>query len=291
MVSIVHKRLMVFLVFLAAGFVLLIVLAWALQERIAFQPPRPPFPDPGSTSRVDYTARDGQHLFAYIVGHPDKSTPLMIVFHGNADLSVRMIGWAHEVLERTGIPVMLAEYRGYMGIEGRPTYAGVGMDAEAAYVYAHEKLAIPDTSISLFGHSLGSAVAAELAVKHPPRLLILESPFTSARDMAAAMVGSWFTSSVWSFVSRLHFNTVSIVGSLDVPVSVAHGGRDRVVPSRMGEAVYQKARVKGKWFFVPDAGHSDLRVRGGEAYWKWITESLEPLMARNQKRPGSPDLF
>ena len=279
MASIVYKRLMAFIAFLAALFVLLIILAWALQERIAFQPPRSPFPDPGSTARVDYTASDGQHLFAYVIGHPHKSTPLVIAFHGNADLSVRMIDWAHEVLDRTGIPVMLAEYRGYMGIEGRPTYAGVGLDAEAAYTYAHEQLGIPDSSIALFGHSLGTAVAAELAVKHPPRALILESPFTSARDMATAMVGSWFTSSVWSFVSRLHFDTVSIVESLGLPVSVAHGGRDRVVPSRMGKAVYQKARVKGKWFFVPDAGHSDLRVRGGEGYWEWISGSLETLTA------------
>lgn len=280
MASIVYKRLMAFIAFLAGSFVLLIVLAWAFQERIAFQPPGSPFPNPGSTTRVDYTARDGQRLFAYIVGHPDKSTPLVIAFHGNADLSVRMIDWAHEILERTGIPVMLAEYRGYMGIEGRPTYAGVGMDAEAARTYAHEKLGIPDTRIALFGHSLGSAVAAELAAKHPVRALILESPFTSARDMAAAMVGPWFTSSVWSLVSRLHFNTASIVKSLNIPVSVAHGGHDRVVPSRMGEAVYQEARVKGKWLFIPDAGHNDLRLHGGERYWEWITGALEPLTDR-----------
>src|SRR6185503_16272378 len=143
MASIAYKRLMVILGLLAGGFVLVIVMAWALQERIAFQPPRSPFPDPGSTTRVDYIARDGQRLFAYVIGQPDKSTSLIIAFHGNADLSVRMIDWAHEVFERTAIPVMLAEYRGYMGIEGRPTYEGVGMDAEAAYAFAHG-LGVPD---------------------------------------------------------------------------------------------------------------------------------------------------
>jgi len=280
MASIAYKRLMAFLAFLAAGFVLLIILAWTLQERIAFQPPRPPFPDPESTTRVDYVARDGQHLFAYVVGNPDRSTPLLIAFHGNADLAVRMIDWAREVLDRTGVPVMLAEYRGYMGIGGRPTYEGVGLDAEAAYAFARDQLGVPADRIALFGHSLGTAVASELAVKHPPRALILESPFTSARDMAAAMIGSWFTSSVWSFVSRLHFDTISNVEHLDVPVSVAHGGRDRVVPARMGETVYQKARVKGKWFFIPDAGHNDLRIRGEERYWEWISGALEPLAIR-----------
>src|SRR5215216_495429 len=277
MASIAYQRLVAFLAFVAAGFVLLIVLAWTLQERIAFQPPRSPFPDPGSTTRVDYTARDGQHLFAYIVGHPDKSTPLLIAFHGNADLAVRMIDWAHDVVERTCVPVMLAEYRGYMGIKGRPTYEGVGLDADAAYVFARDQINVPAGHIALFGHSLGTAVASELAAKYPPPVLILESPFTSARDMAASMIGSWFTSSVWSFVSRLHFDTSFIVESIDVPVSVAHGGRDRVVPSWMGKAVFQKARVKGEWLFIADAGHNDLRIRGGERYWKWITAALEPL--------------
>jgi len=280
MASIAHQRLMVILVFLVAGFLLLIVLAWTLQERIAFQPPPPPYPDPASTTRVEYTARDGQRLFAYVVGDPGQSGGLLIAFHGNADLAVRMIDWAHELFERTGVAVMLAEYRGYMGIEGRPTYEGVGLDAEATYAFVHDSLGVPPDRIAFFGHSLGTAVAAELAVKHRPQALILESPFTSARDMASAMIGNWFTSSVWSFVSRLHFDTSSIVQELHIPVSVAHGGSDRVVPPRMGEEVYQKARIKGEWLFVPDAGHNDLRLKAGDRYWKWLTDALEPLTIR-----------
>jgi fermentation-respiration switch protein FrsA (DUF1100 family) len=164
-----------------------------------------------------------------------------------------------------------------MGIEGKPTYAGVGQDAEAAYAFARDSLHVNPRQVVFFGHSLGTAVAAELAARHPPAALVLESPFTSARDMAAAMVGNWFTSTIWSLVSRLHFNTSAIVESLDVPVSVAHGGRDRVVPSHMGKTVYEKARVKGEWLFVAEAGHNDLQLRGGERYWGWLTNSLAPL--------------
>lgn len=271
---------MAFLALLAAGLVLLIVLAWTLQERIAFQPPRGPYPDPGSTTRVDYSASDGQRLFGYVVGSPVRSGPMIIAFHGNADLSVRMIGWAQDIVMRTGVPVLLAEYRGYMGIEGRPTYDGVGRDAEAAFAFAGDSLHANPGQLAFFGHSLGSAVASELAARHPPAVLVLESPFTSARDMAAMMVGPWFTSTIWSLVSRLHFDTSTIVESLEVPVSVAHGGRDRVVPSRMGKTVYEKAHVKGEWLFIPDAGHSDLELRGGERYWKWLTDSLAPLKTK-----------
>lgn len=277
MASIARKRLMAILAFLVGVFLVLIILVWVLQERIAFQPPRGPYPDAGSIHRVEYNASDGQHLFAYVVGDPAAPGGLLLAFHGNADLAVRMIDWAQEIAKRTGITVMLAEYRGYMGLSGRPSYDGVGRDAEAAYSYATNSLHISPARIAYYGHSLGTAVSSELATKHPPQALILESPFTSARDITGMMFGSWFTSTIWPFASRIHFNTASIVQSLDVPVSVAHGGNDHVVPFRMGEEVYRKARVKGKWLFVPDAYHSDLRIRGGERYWGWMTEALEPI--------------
>ena len=274
---------MTILAALLTVFLLVGVLAWVYQERIAFQPPRGPYPDPGETRHVRYTADDGQVLFAYVVGEPSSSRGALIVFHGNADIAVRSIDWAQDIVERTGLFVMLAEYRGYMGLEGKPSYEGARHDSRAAYRYAIDSLGVKRERLAFYGHSLGSAVAAELAVDHPPRVLILESPFTSARDMAASMVGSWFTATLWRFVSRVHFDTGRIVESLDVPVSVAHGGRDLIVPSRMGESVYRRARRKGEWFFVPHAGHNDLRITGGDGYWEWLTRSLDPLTLEKTK--------
>ena len=262
---------------LVSVFLLVGVLAWVFQERIAFQPPRGPYPDPGIVQRVSYSARDGQPLFAYVIGEPTTPRGILLVFHGNADLAVRSIDWAQEVVKRTGAAVMLAEYRGYMGLEGRPSYEGARHDAEAAYRYATDSLQAEKERLAFYGHSLGSAIAAELAVDHPPRALLLESPFTSARDMATSMVGTWFTVILWRFVSRIHFDTARIVESLDVPVSVAHGGGDLIVPWRMGEEVYRRARRKGEWFFIPHASHNDLRVIGGDGYWEWLTRSLAQL--------------
>ena len=279
MVSIARRTLMTVLAFLVSAFLAVAILAWMFQERIAFQPPRGPYPDPGTVRRVDYSAADGQRLFAYLIGEPADSSGLLVVFHGNADIAVRSIDWAHDVVKRTGISVMLVEYRGYMGLDGRPSYKGAGHDAQAAYRLATDELHVLPQQIAFYGHSLGSGIATELAATHPPRALLLEAPFTSARDMAAAMMGRWFTSTVWKVVSRVHFDTRRVVESLDVPVSVAHGGRDIIVPSRMGDTVYRNARVKGKWLFIPDAGHNDLRIRGGEEYWRWLAESLEPLVS------------
>jgi uncharacterized protein len=259
------------------GFFFLLFSVWAFQEKIAFQPERPPFPDHGNATRVEYSAPDGQKLFAYIVGNPGNAPGLVIAFHGNADLAVRWLEWAHQIEARTGLAVMLPEYRGYMGIEGRPTYENVRHDAEGAFIYARDILEIPLDRFAFFGHSLGSAVAAELALEHPPRALLLEAPFTSAEDMAVMIAGRWLVSGVWRLVSRLHFDTERIVASSDTPVSVVHGGRDTVVPFRMGEAVYSAAKTKGAWLSVPGASHSDLRYVTGEPYWKWAEDALRPL--------------
>jgi fermentation-respiration switch protein FrsA (DUF1100 family) len=283
MASIV-RRLMQGFVLLAVILLLLVAAmslgVWYFQERITFQPQRPPFPDDSGVEKVEYTAADGQHLFAYIVGKAGPERSLLLAFHGNADLAIRQVEWAHEITRRTGVPVMLAEYRGYMGLPGRPTYDGSQLDSEAAYRFAIDKLDVSPARIALFGHSLGTAVASELAVRHPPAALLLQSPFTSARDMAALIAGHWTTSITWRFFSRVHYDTIKSVHEIDSPVSVAHGEKDRVIPFRMGEAVYRAARVKGRWLSVPTGTHSDLPIRGGDAYWGWLVSSLEPLTSK-----------
>lgn len=254
--------------------VLLIVLVSVFQERIAFQPQGPPYPAANGAHRVDYSAADGQRLFAYLVGEPAVDKPLLIAFHGNADMAVLQLDWANEILRRTGVPVMLAEYRGYAGLPGKPTYEGSQLDADAAYAFATNRLHSHPTSIAYFGHSLGSAVAAELAARHRPSVLILQSPFTSARDMAKSVLGHRPSKVGWDLFSRIHFDTIERVRNLDAPVSVAHGGRDRLIPMRMGKAVFDSARVKGKWLLVPNASHNDVSIRGDEDYWQWLELSL-----------------
>jgi fermentation-respiration switch protein FrsA (DUF1100 family) len=256
----------------------MLVMVWVFQERIAFQPPAGPWPSPTDARRVEYQARDGQQLFGYLVGDPDSSRSLLLSFHGNADLAVWQIDWAEEVVRRTGVPVLLAEYRGYMGLSGRPTYEGSRLDAEAAHTFARTRLGVPADRIAVFGHSLGSAVATELAAREQPAALLLQSPFTSAQDMAARMTGYRPADFLWRVISRLHFDTGAKVTQIEAPVSVAHGSDDRLIPPWMGEAIYQAASVPGALLVADGAAHNDLPASAGESYWNWISAALKPSL-------------
>jgi uncharacterized protein len=255
-----------------AALVALLTCLWWSQERIVFQPPRSHGVPPQS-GRITYDASDGQHLGGYLIGEPTASGGLLLCFHGNADLAMRQLDWARKVTEQTGVAVMLAEYRGYMSLGGKPSYQAAKLDALAAYQCARTQLGVPDDSLAFFGHSLGSAIAAELAELHPPRVLLLQSPFTSAPAMAKRILTTPIAM-LWRVVSRVHFDTARIVAVLDVPIAIAHGKRDRIVPYWMGIEVYNSARLKGPLLVVADASHNDLPAVGGGRYWNWMRAAL-----------------
>jgi fermentation-respiration switch protein FrsA (DUF1100 family) len=250
---------------------------WWWQERIVFQPPRVVALDP-RTAPLAYAAPDGHPLLGYLVGPPSPDAPLVLAFHGNADLAVWLLPWARELQARTGASVLLAEYRGYAGLPGSPSYHASALDARAALDFARDALGVPLPRIVIFGHSLGSAIAAELAAQFPPAALVLQSPFSSARDMSRRFVLPAIPG-VWPLISRVHFDTVARVQQLPSPLFVAHGDRDRTVPTRMGPQVFFAARNPGELLIVPGAGHIDVPDIGGQSYWDWIGHALAPARA------------
>ena len=257
--------------------ILIGVVFWRAQERIVFQPPPPPYPHPAEVRKVEFRAEDGQPLFAFLVGEPSKHG-VVIVFHGNADLAVWQLPWAEELAHRTGRAVLVAEFRGYGGLSGAPTYAGSRLDARAAYGFAHDTLGVPSDRIALYGHSLGSAIAAELARDVDPGVLVLVSPLTSVRAMAHR-VSFAAVPLFWMGLARVHYDTETIVRTLDVPVWVAHGARDDVIPVEMGRQVFGAAKVRGELLELEAAGHNDIIDQGGDRYWRWLSRALETRSA------------
>ena len=258
----------------------LLGLLWMQQERVVFQPPLvlssfATKRDARSAVRqVSYRADDGTEVFGFLVGELHTADQLLIAFHGNADLARNLIPWAQTVMQVTRVPVLLPEIRGYDGLPGRPTYLAAASDARAAHGFATDVLGVSRDRIALFGHSLGSAIATELASECEPIALLLQSPFTSARAMARRMMLPGLTL-FWTVVSRVHYDTTERVRRLRATVSVAHGQRDMIVPVQMGRAVYDAAAVKGGLLIVPGAGHNDVAERAPEEYWAWLSGALK----------------
>jgi fermentation-respiration switch protein FrsA (DUF1100 family) len=259
------------LVLLYAG---LLGMLWMLQERVVFQPPGDVPPSAVAARRVVYQSSDGVSLFAFVVGECTPDARLVLAFHGNADLARWFIPWASTLVEETGACVVIPEYRGYDRAPGSPTYAASALDARAALQFVSESLHVRPDRLVLYGHSLGSAIASELTTVVTPASLVLQSPFTTARAMAARMFLPGLTM-FWRLISRVHFDTVNRVRSLTVPVFVAHGDRDLIIPVRMGREVFAAAAVKGELLIVPGAGHNDVPELGGRAYWDWLRHAVE----------------
>ncbi|MGI9141290.1 MAG: alpha/beta hydrolase [Gemmatimonadaceae bacterium] len=261
------------LVMVAGVTALLLTLIWWGQEKLVFFPQGPPYPAVSGVDRLDYAAADGQKLFAYVVGDVRDAPGVLLCFHGNADLAALQVPWARQVQERTGYAVVVAEYRGYAGLGGKPTYAASLLDAEAAYVAVRE-MAGSSARIAFFGHSLGSAVAAELALKHEPSALLLQAPFTSAREMAGRVITPPLALA-FRLISRVHYDSRAAVAAIEAPVWVTHGTTDGVINVEMGRAVFAAARNKGELLIVEDASHNDLGGPERSSYWAWMERALE----------------
>lgn len=269
----------------AALYAVVLFVLWRFQERVVFQPPVGIAASPVPARQVRYRSVDGIDLFAYVIGDCAPGSTVMLAFHGNADLARWFVPWGLSVARETGACVVLPEYRGYDGVSGAPTYVGSQRDARAALEYVKHTLQVSQNDIVYFGHSLGTAIAAELAESEAPRVLILQSPFTSARAMGRRMFLPGLVA-FWDIVSRVHFDTIDRLRTLNVPVWVSHGDTDYVIPVRMGREVFDAARKKGELLIVQGAGHNDVAIVGGRGYWSWLSRAV--ASGRDSLNPVAP---
>lgn len=209
---------------------------------------------------------------------PPEGGPVVLLLHGNAGTIRERTPIARGLIER-GLGVLLLEYRGYGGNEGKPTVEGVVRDARAGYGFVRDRAGGSD-GVVIFGRSLGGAVAAQVARTEAPGALILESTFTSLRAMAEAAYR--FLPSFLFTRLEGHLDTRTAVDDardLGVPILVVHGGRDDLVPPAMGRTLHEAAGDGAGWLEVAGAGHNDVFLVGGEAYFdrlaRFIREAVE----------------
>ena len=216
------------------------LLAMFFEERLIFFPSRYPEGDwqpRGLTVEdADFSADDGVQLHGWYCP-VEEPKAVVLVSHGNAGHIAYRADEIKLWQRQLGVTVFMYDYRGFGRSEGRPNEAGVYADARAAYRWLTEQEGIPADQIVLRGESIGSAVSLQLALEVPCRVLILESPFTSAVDMGSLS----FPFLPVRILMRNRFDSISKIDRYHGPLLITHGTRDSLVPFEMGKRLYERA--------------------------------------------------
>lgn len=207
-----------------------------------------------AASEVVLDTADGEKVIVWHVP-PQGEKSVVLYFHGNGGaLSYRADRFRDLTADGTGLVAL--SYRGYGGSSGRPSEAGLIADANAAYEFAAARYA--PARIVAWGESLGSAVAIALAAEKPVGRLLLESPFTSAVDVAAAS----YPFVPVRLLMKDQYRSDERIAQITVPVLVAHGVRDRVIPFSHGEKLFALIQSRKDFARFAEGGHVDLDGHG-----------------------------
>ncbi|WP_244849555.1 alpha/beta hydrolase [Caballeronia sp. SL2Y3] len=225
-----------------------------------------------STEVITLQTQDGLELKARYRAPPDAHAPTVLLFHGNGEDLTQRAHIAHEMIE-AGYGVLLAEYRGYGGNPGKPHEAGLYADARAAYAYARARSRL----IVLHGYSLGSGVAVQLASEASVLALILEAPFTSIVDVAAAR----FRFFPVRALARDRYDNLSKIASIRAPILIYGGTRDFVVPPVHFQRLFEAARGDKHLAMIEDADHLDAWRNGGRTH---VMQFLASVSARDRQK-------
>jgi uncharacterized protein len=254
---------------LAAVYIIFIVLVYLFQRKLQY------FPDPSEVplpqgeeylglETVDLTTVDGLHITGW---HWPGGRPVtLLIFHGNAGHRGHRLDWVRN-LHGLGYGVFILDYRGYGGSDGSPTEEGLYRDGEAALQWLQHK---KDLKLVYFGESLGCGVAVELAVRHPPEALILQSGFSSALAVARKA----YPYLPVRLLMKDRYECLEKIQKVSCPLLIIHGERDSLIPIGIGRELFEAAREPKEWFPLPGADHNDLPWVGGRAYLEKIDAFL-----------------
>jgi fermentation-respiration switch protein FrsA (DUF1100 family) len=252
---------------------MILVMAW-FEKSLIFFPTR--YPDGfweteavarGSGCVIEdhfFTAEDGVSLHGWWCRRIDSppNAPVLLFFHGNAGNLSHRADLLIQFATRTPAEVFVVGYRGYGRSEGRPDEEGLYLDARAAWDHLASSNGVAADRIVIFGKSLGGAVAVDLATQVEAAGLIIESSFTSIADMAGAHYPF-----VPKFVIRTRMDSASKIPAVTCPKLFIHSKADRVVPYRLGRALFDAAAEPKRFYEVVGAGHNETWLVGGEPYF------------------------
>ena len=254
----------------------LTAIVWSQQRRLIYFP-FGSVPPPGAVgldgaAAISFATADGLTLHGWFVSRSDTPDFTVIVFNGNAGNRAFRAPLA-DALARASMAVLLFDYRGFGENPGSPTEAGLRHDARAARQYALSRAGVDPHKLVYFGESLGTAVAAGLAVEHPPAGLILRSPFTSLTDVGRhhypVLPVRWLL--------RDRYSTIDTIPHVNAPLLVIGGDADRIVPIEQTRRVHAAARQPKSLLVLGGADHNDDSLLAGREMMTAILQFLRDL--------------
>jgi len=191
--------------------------------------------------------------------------PTILYFHGNSgtlgERAERIAGFA-----KLGRGIMMMAYRGYSGSTGRPSEKANVADGKLAYDTLIG-MGVPPEEIILYGESIGTGVAVQVAAERQVAGVILDAPYTSIVDVAEIC----YPYLPARLMMRDRYETLRYLDRVKAPILVVHGEQDAIIPVEMGRKVARSATSPTEIITFRRAGHSDHGKFGSfEATNEWI---------------------
>ena len=245
----------------AAVYLTLLILLYVRQRQLVFRPDatRADLVNAGlreQMSEVEIKTTDGLTLHSWWAPAMRADGRVIVYFHGNAGHRGGRADRIRDYLA-AGYGVLLVGYRGYGGNPGTLSEAGFYADGRANLHFVAAQNVRPD-QIVLFGESLGSAVAIQMATELPALALVLEAPLASILLSARTRYPLF----AFDFLVKDKFNSLSKIHQVKVPVLIVHGELDRTTSIKFGRMLYAAANEPKQAVFLPEADHNNLMDHG-----------------------------
>ncbi len=219
---------------------------------------------------------DGQVLQGWYEP-PQPGKPVFLYLHGQGT-TLEASKWRFVRMHKEGAGYLAIAYRGFSGSTGTPTEKGLFIDGLAGYDWLRAR-GFAAQDIVIHGHSLGTGVATYVATQRPARALILEAPFTAASDVGQER----YPYVPVTLLMHDHFANRDRIKDVHMPVMIAHGTADSVIPFAEGQKLYDLANAPKVFVAMPGSDHNTL-VRDGlyDRIWPFIgvrPADVDPALA------------